>query len=660
MFFSCCALWSQPTDKGIFAPKLHARENTCESIELIISNINKHLIREIRWLKNDSILVGRSMEGKQLLFGGKNGEGSDDAHFRFPSSAVVHKDQLYIADLFNHRIQTWELKGTKASTLIGNTNDNWSDPELNYPSDVFIDSKGQLYIADQENNRIVLFDSKTKSLITVAGGNGRGSSAKQLKSPSAVFVHEKTGNIYVADTYNQRIQKWEPGSKNGITVAGGNGLGSHHNQLKNPSGIFVDEDENIFIADAGNDRIQLWKKDADFGITVAGGNGRGNRNDQLRDPKGVFVNDAGDIYIADFCNHRIQLWPKENDYGITIAGNGVDTTDSLLLNYPKYLFISNENGLFITDQHNHRIVQKELLTDKALVQEVKTPGSYRARILLKNGVELQTNTVIIDSSQLTQKTQELLKEVSQKINTKITMGDSIVCVNQPTSIKWLVKDDLLKMNERNIPVAQKAGIAKVTLLAENNYGCSFSRTVSVTIIPPPPVTRDTSFTYDLIVTKQILLDQISGLPNAEILLFKDAGTTDTIKNFEPFTNQVKKFWVKQFINGQISESSNFKIEFLPRRLDFKLPFGKKVIQSRTVAIQQVYPNPSAHYFSLVFNIPVSEILKIRIHTITGQEIENIQPNESVIRFGHHYLPGNYVVTIIHKKGQQSLQLIKTK
>jgi len=658
MFFSCCALWSQPADKGIFAPKLHARETTCESIELIISNINKHLIREVCWLKNDSILVGRSMEGKQLLFGGKNGEGSDDAHFRFPSSAVVHKDQLYIADLFNHRIQTWELKGTKASTLIGNTNDNWSDPELNYPSDVFIDSKGQLYIADQENNRIVLFDSKTKSLITVAGGNGRGSSAKQLKSPSAVFIHEKTGNIYVADTYNQRIQKWEPGSKKGITVAGGNGLGSHHNQLKNPSGIFVDEDENIFIADAGNDRIQLWKKDADFGITVAGGNGRGNRNDQLKDPKGVFVNTAGDIYVADFCNHRIQVWPKESEYGITIAGKGFDTEDSLLLNFPKNIFLNDDLGLFITDQHNHRVIQKRLMTDTDLVQEVKKPGLYKAKIILKNGMELITNEIHIDSLTLLQKTKEALKVVGKKISSKMTIGDSTSLRDEPISIQWKVNDDLASIHNNDFLIAKKAGVTNLVMTTANDSGCLFSESVSVKIIPAKPITRDTSFTHDQWVTKQEILQQITTMADAKVLLFKDNTTTDTISSFESFTNQTKNFWVRQSINGQISESSQLKITFLQRSVNLKLPFGKNLNKSGVIASSSIYPNPSTKYFSLKLMIPISEIIYINVYTISGQKVETLTANKNIIEFGHNYLPGYYAINIYHKKGHESFLFTK--
>src|SRR6516165_1993700 len=77
----------------------------------------------------------------------------------------------------------------------------------------------------------------TASGVTVAGGNGQGSAANQFISPAGVFV-DGTGNIYVADELNHRVQEWAPGATAGVTVAGGNGAGSAANQLNDPFGVF--------------------------------------------------------------------------------------------------------------------------------------------------------------------------------------------------------------------------------------------------------------------------------------------------------------------------------------------------------------------------------------------------------------------------------------
>src|SRR2546428_383081 len=116
--------------------------------------------------------------------------------------------------------------------------------------------------------------------VTVAGGNGNGSAANQLAFPTGVFV-DASGNIFVADGNNYRIQKWAPGAIEGITVAGGNGYGSAANQLYNPGGVFVDATGDVFVADQSNYRIQKWAPGATQGITVAGVKGYGSAANQL-------------------------------------------------------------------------------------------------------------------------------------------------------------------------------------------------------------------------------------------------------------------------------------------------------------------------------------------------------------------------------------------
>jgi hypothetical protein len=71
--------------------------------------------------------------------------------------------------------------------------------------------------------------------VAVAGGKGQGSAANQLSGPFGVAV-DGDGNVYVADTFNSRVQRWAPGASAGVTVAGGNGYGSAANQLDGPGG----------------------------------------------------------------------------------------------------------------------------------------------------------------------------------------------------------------------------------------------------------------------------------------------------------------------------------------------------------------------------------------------------------------------------------------
>src|SRR5688500_11010209 len=69
---------------------------------------------------------------------------------------------------------------------------------------------------------------------TVAGGNGNGANANQLSNPNRIYI-DASGNLYIPDMSNSRIQKWVPGATSGVTVAGGNGIGSAANQFDRPT-----------------------------------------------------------------------------------------------------------------------------------------------------------------------------------------------------------------------------------------------------------------------------------------------------------------------------------------------------------------------------------------------------------------------------------------
>ncbi|CAF5075788.1 unnamed protein product, partial [Rotaria sp. Silwood1] len=126
--------------------------------------------------------------------------------------------------------------------------------------------------------------------------------------------------------------KW---TRNGITVAGGNGLGSKTNQLLFPYGLYVDEDQTIYVADASNNRIVEWKSGATNGKVVAGRNGSGNGADQLNYPFDVIIDKESDSFIiSDWRNRRVVRWPRRNGTsgetiisnidcrGLTMDGNG--------------------------------------------------------------------------------------------------------------------------------------------------------------------------------------------------------------------------------------------------------------------------------------------------------------------------------------------------
>ena len=245
-----------------------------------------------------------------------------------------------------------------------------SQAQLNQPEGVAVDTSGNLYIADTDNNRIRKI-SPNGIITTVAGtgkagfsGDGGPASQAQLNQPGGVAV-DASGNLYIADTRNNRIRKISPDgiidTYAGTGKAGYNepkgvsdGIKATDAMLNAPTGVAVDARGNLFIADTDNDRIREVRTDGKI-ITIAGdvgfsGDGGPAKDAQLNHPEGVAVDASGNIYIADTRNNRIR---KISPNGIitTIVGNGTIA----ILNAPTGIAVGASGNIYIADTGNNRI-----------------------------------------------------------------------------------------------------------------------------------------------------------------------------------------------------------------------------------------------------------------------------------------------------------------
>ena len=156
---------------------------------------------------------------------------------------------------------------------------------LRYPSGVAIDASGNIYIADTATNRILMVTKSTDVITNVAGdgsigykGDGGLATSARLRFPQGVAI-DVSGNIYIADTYNNCIRMVTKSTGVITTVAGdgsygysgeGDGGLATSARLHNPRGIAIDASGNIYIADTSNHRIRMVTKSTGIITTVAG------------------------------------------------------------------------------------------------------------------------------------------------------------------------------------------------------------------------------------------------------------------------------------------------------------------------------------------------------------------------------------------------------
>ncbi|CAF1256405.1 unnamed protein product [Adineta steineri] len=151
-------------------------------------------------------------------------------------------------------------------------------------------------------------------------------------------------------------------NRNGITVAGGNGVGSALNQLHYPYGLFVNDDDTIYIVDSLNYRVVKWEAGVSSGRLVAGGNEEGNRNNQLSYMTKVVVDKTGTIFICDADNKRVQRWSKNDNYGQTVIAN-ISCIG---------LALDNKGSLYVSDNEKYRVIK---LPDEQVVAGGNGEGS---------------------------------------------------------------------------------------------------------------------------------------------------------------------------------------------------------------------------------------------------------------------------------------------
>ena len=127
----------------------------------------------------------------------------------------------------------------------------WDAGQFNYPYAVAIDSSGNVYVVDTDNNRIQKFD-QNGNFITMWGTTG--SNNGQFAYPARIAI-DNSDNIYVSEYVNSRIQKFGP---NGVFITTWGTFGDGSGQFDGPAGIAVNSSRDVYVADAENNRVQVF------------------------------------------------------------------------------------------------------------------------------------------------------------------------------------------------------------------------------------------------------------------------------------------------------------------------------------------------------------------------------------------------------------------
>ncbi|CAF1552922.1 unnamed protein product, partial [Rotaria sp. Silwood1] len=184
--------------------------------------------------------------------------------------------------------------------------------------------------------------------ITVAGGNQQGNGINQLSNPSGLYVDDDQ-TIYVADRANHRIVEWKRGTTSGQVVAGGNGPGSGDHQLSNPTDVIIDKErDSLIICDTSNRRVVRWpRRNGISGETIIS-------NIYCW---GLTMDENGSLYVTDVGKNEVRRYQRGESQGTMVAGGNGRGNRLDQLSYPTYVFVDRDHSVYVSDWRNDRVMK---------------------------------------------------------------------------------------------------------------------------------------------------------------------------------------------------------------------------------------------------------------------------------------------------------------
>ena len=370
---------------------------------LYVADTGNHCIRKVTPKGGVSTLAGNGE------YGFADGAGIA-ARFNEPFGiAIDAAGNLYVADTENHRIRKVTPEGV-VSTLAGSQEGDadGSSAQFYYPGSIAVDAACNLYVADVGNHRIRKITPE--GVVSTLAGSKKGfvdgeGSAAQFKKPRGITV-DAAGNLFVADGGNHRIRMVMPTGEV-CTLAGGmggfaDGLGEEA-QFQMPSGVAIDAAGNLYVADSLNNRIRKIEtvkmifpfsilyslllfllgflerrkqklekalaeyededENEDENVDVDDDDTSDDTDDQesaawFDSPHGIAVDAAGNLYVVDSWNYRICKITPTGDASV-LAGGSEGLADGrgsdAQFDFPSGIAIDAAGNLYVADEYNHRI-----------------------------------------------------------------------------------------------------------------------------------------------------------------------------------------------------------------------------------------------------------------------------------------------------------------
>ena len=300
---------------------------------------------------------------KRVLVGG-------DPEARLVKPYAVHADKdgrVFVVDTGWRKVLAFDYANEKFFILGVD-----GPGMLSGPSGVTTDSEGRIYVVDGFQRRVVVYDRDGDFLYAI-GKRG------QFEQPVAVAVNDSLERVYVVDRKKHHIQVFGMGQGEFLFEFGKRG--TDDGQFNIPTQLFIDSGGTIYVTDTFNFRVQIFEPDGRF-ISKFGA--VGTALGHFSKPKGIAVDGEGHIYVVDAAFNNVQIFDKEGKLLLFFGGFGYRPGQFWL---PAGMHIDSQNRIYVADQYNHRINVYQYLSqpDGGVPEELSSPSSIEGLKEMKKG-----------------------------------------------------------------------------------------------------------------------------------------------------------------------------------------------------------------------------------------------------------------------------------
>ena len=259
-----------------------------------------------------------------------------------PWGVAVDKEQLIVAEHVSHCITVYDKEGKKVRSFGSY---GTKEGQFIRPRGVAVINDGHILVTDE--HRLQKLTPEGRCVMSV-GSSERGSGPLQFHIPIGISVHPTTGQIYVADGCNHRIQVINGDFTYSHSIGS---FGTAPGQLNDPHDVALDGVGNVYVANFGNNCIDVFTSDGKY---LKRFGSRGSGNGQLYCPSSITIDTHDMMYVAEYYhNHRISVFTTD---GVFIRHFGHRGSGEGEFNSPLGISGDMLGNLYVGDNGNKRVV----------------------------------------------------------------------------------------------------------------------------------------------------------------------------------------------------------------------------------------------------------------------------------------------------------------